>query len=115
MKSEFTGLVIDASSLDLMPAMAPKIFDDSGSLVYDINLVKADSAKKNGIAGYLRDLKSAKNHNRVGKNPVVVKAVKLAANTKTDLIISSKDAGKLNNGGKLASFLSQGKVIIVAK
>ncbi|MFN7134544.1 MAG: hypothetical protein ACK4N5_20870, partial [Myxococcales bacterium] len=66
----------------------------------------------NGIAGYLKSLDDARKSARVGEKPAVVKAVKVAG--ASDLVISTADAAKLLDPEGNASYLAEGRVIIVA-
>ena len=56
-------------------------------------------------------MKEAKSSNRVGANPLVVKAV--SSKGKSDVIISDSDAAKLREGGVNFKFLSEARVILV--
>lgn len=107
-----TGLVIDASGLKPAPALAPRILDESGKEVYTAQVVGQEALKSNGIAGYLKSLEEAKKSARVGEKPLVIKAVKRAG--ASDLVISDADAKKLLDPAGNATYLAEGRVIIVA-
>lgn len=109
-----TGLIIDARGLDVVPALAPRVLDESGKEVYGPAVVTPEGIEANGIAGYVDDMESAKSHPRVSGNPLVIKA-KAAKPTAggSDIILAASEAGKLGTGD--TSFLGYGKVIIVTK
>jgi hypothetical protein len=105
--SPYSGLVVDAHSLKVAPALAPHIVDQSGQAVYGPENVSSDSVKLHGVAGYLKELGAAQKNSRVGEKPLVVKALKAMG---PDLTISDADAAKIRDAG----FLAEGRVIIVA-
>lgn len=111
-EAKASGLVIDARGLKAAPALAPRILDESGKEIYAAGVVSQEALKANGIAGYLKSLEEAKKNARVGEEPLVVKAVKLAG--ASDLVISNADAKKLLDPAGNATYLAEGRVIIVA-
>jgi hypothetical protein len=109
----FTGLIIDARGLGVMPAMAPKIFDEDGKEVYGSAYVSKEFATSQGMVGYAKDVKKAAELDRVKDKAGVVKAVKAAGKNKTDLVISNKDAADILSAKENRSFLQKCKVVIV--
>jgi len=109
----YTGIVIDARGIQTSPAMFPRIFDEDGKEVYGLANVDVDYAEKQGISGYGRDLTAAQTNQRVGANPITVKAVRTSGPGKSDIIISNADAQKIRSWAERAFFLKQCKVIIV--
>ncbi len=105
-----TGLVVLAKGLAVMPALAPKVLDESGQDVYSVAMV-AEADLKNGVARYMKEEKVAGNDPQVAGNPLVVKAVK--ADNSVDLVVSNVDAERIRKAAAAASFLTQGRVIIV--
>jgi hypothetical protein len=108
-----SGLVIDARGLKAMPALGPKVIDESGRAVYAAEFVEQAALESNGVAGYFKDLEAAKQSKRVGGNPMVLKALKLAAASKTDIVLSNADADKLRDPKTSQKYLTEGRVIIV--
>lgn len=105
-----TGLIVNAKGLKLAPALAPRILDESGKVVYAAGVVTEDARRENGVAAYAKNVEMAK-HNfnaRIGAQPVVLKAIKASG---SDLVISNLDADTLRGGN--SAFLAQGKVVIV--
>lgn len=111
--SSYSGLVINAKALGVLPSMAPRIVDESGKEVYGASVVSEQGLAQGGIAGYVKDVDGAKGNERVGQKPLVVKALRLADKTKTDIVISNADADKLRDPNTNLSFLAEGRVIIV--
>lgn len=108
-----TGLVINAAGLGVVPAMAPRIFDEDGNEVYGSKIVDRDWAVQQGMVGYSKDLTEARTNKRVAPNAMVVNAVKAAGSNKADLVISNADAVALKKAMADQSFLTQCKVVFV--
>lgn len=109
-----TGLIIDARGLKVAPALAPMILTGSdNSQVYGNLKVDRDYAVKNGIVGYHKDLDAARmDADRVGSNPMVVKAVRTVINTH-HVWISVDDATAVYNADQKHNFLKQCRVVMV--
>ena len=110
---KFSGLVVNAKNLGVVPSMAPRVVDESGKEVYGAAVVSDKGLQQGGIAGYVKDVGAAKSNDRVGKQPLVVKALRLSDGTKTDIVISNADADKLRDPNTNLSFLAEGRVLIV--
>lgn len=110
--ASWTGLVVDARGAKVAPALAPKLVDEGGKELYSSQWVTKDALRERGVAGYRKDLDSAKGEAaRVGANPLVVKAVKAVG--VSDLALAGTDAEKLRDPKTNVSFLAEGRVIIV--
>ena len=109
----YTGMVVDTRGIQAHPAISLRIFDEDGKEVYGLANIDLEYAEKQGISGYTRDLTAAQINQRVGANPLTVKAVRTSGPGKSDIIISNADAQKVRSSAESASFLKQCKVIIV--
>jgi hypothetical protein len=109
----FSGLIINAKGLGVLPSISPKVLDEKGKEVYGASVVSEKGLQQGGIAAYESDVETAKSPERVGDKPLIVKALRLKEKTKTDLVISNADAEKLREKGLDLSFLADGKVVIV--
>lgn len=103
-----TGLVIDARGLKVTPALAPRLLDAAGKPVYSVDSLSADARKSSGVASYVQSLEEAKKSMKAGDKPLVLKASKANG---VDLALAEADVKKLIESD--ASYLSQGKVVIV--
>lgn len=109
----FTGLIVDCHGLNVKPALAPKILDESGKEVYGSAYVSREWAIKYGIVGYAKDVKAAAKLDRVGKTPGQIKALKALGDNATDIIISDTDAADVRSAAQNLKFLSECRVILV--
>jgi hypothetical protein len=92
----YTGIIVDATDFNILPCMAPKIYSENGQLIYDASYVDSDYAIENGVVGYSKDVEMAKENNRVGDNPYIVKAVKSGEQNR-DVYISKKASKTITN------------------
>jgi hypothetical protein len=108
-----TGLIIDARGIGIRPALSPRVLDESGNVLYGSDFVDPKSLEANGVVGYFRNIEVAKKDTRVASEPLVIKALKRSADSKTDLVLSNADAMKLQGKDANVKYLTEGKVIIV--
>jgi hypothetical protein len=106
-----TSLVVDARGKKVLPALAPRILDESGKEIYGPASLGDGGRKAGGAAAYANDLDAARAtfKDRIGEKPLVVKAVRTDG---ADVVISSADAAGL--AGKDLTFLAEAKVVILA-
>lgn len=109
----YTGLIVDATGLGVRPAMAPRIVDGWGREIYGPSYVSRESAVSSGIAGYSSDLSAARESERVGETPLVIKGVRASGPGSSDIVISGTDAAALRDNSRNFGFLERCRVIIV--
>lgn len=110
----YTGLVIDARGLGVLPALAPRILDADGKELYGAALVSREWALKYGMAGYAKSVDGARGlKDRIGENPAVIKAVRADGAAKTDLVLSAEDAASIRSATQNLKFLSEARVVFV--
>ncbi len=111
--AKHSGLIINVKGMKAVPALAPKVLDESGQVVYGSEMIEESSLEERGVAAYFKAMDSAKKSKRVGANPLVVKALKLAKGSKTDVVLSNADAEKLKDPESNLKYLAEGRVILV--
>jgi hypothetical protein len=109
----YTGLVIDAQGLPVKEALSPKVLMEDGRVVYGSEWVDPKIVKKENVVGYVRGVKAAQTNNRVISKPLVVKALRVAGDNKTDIVISDEDAQLLHVVPENMEFLEKAKVLVV--
>lgn len=109
----WTGLIVDARGLDLQPAMVPSITDDLGSRVYGAEFINRDFAVQWGMCGYIRGLDERLRTDRVGVKPIMVKAIRTSGPHRTDIVISTADAGRIRAFAEHVALLREGRMIVV--
>jgi hypothetical protein len=108
-KSEYTGLVVDASDLPFTPALAPRLLDPSGSVVFSQENVRMEVIIQRCPVTYVQSPKAVKK-GIVGSKPLQVKALGLGSLCPSDLVVDQKAARVLAGS---PAFLGNGKVIII--
>lgn len=111
--SAYTGLIVDARGLGVRPAITPQILSESGDVVYGSDIVDRDWAIQNGMVGYAKSLENARENDRVGANPIVIKAENATGANRTDVVIDDLQARILHGIAKHYTFLNQGRVIFL--
>jgi len=109
----FTGLIVDARGVDLVPAMAPRIFDETGQEVYGASFVSREYTVQAGVSAYLIDLDSAGSRDRIGNRPLIVRGLRVLGQNRCDIVISNADAAKLRRSSEHLEFLKQARVMVV--
>lgn len=108
----YTGLVIDARGLNLRPAMAPKVVDETGKEIYGTSYVGRDYAVKIGVVGYSKDVDQASKSDRIGGSPLVIKGIKASGTPNgVDVVVSNNDAAIIGDTGR--QFMEQCRVMFV--
>ena len=108
----YTGLVIDARHLPLVPSMSFRVLDESGKPVYGMEFVDYDRFLQSGLCAYYNNINYAKGEVHVAGNPIVAKALKLK-NGNVDIVVSNSVAAKIR--GSSYDFRKDCKVIVVSK
>ncbi len=107
------GLIVDASGLQVSPAMAPKILDEAGQVVYGVEMVSREYAVQQGVVGYHNDLDAARTSDRFQGDPMVVRALQTAGPNHCDVVIAQADADRIRQLAGQQSFLDQCRVMII--
>jgi hypothetical protein len=108
-----TGLIIDARGTSFNPTASPKILDEDGREVYGSAYLDKGWVAKHGVVGYSKSIEDAKANPRVGKNPHLVKPLRVTGPNNKDLVLAEEDARKIRQMAKSLNFLDQAKVVIV--
>lgn len=108
----YSGLVLDASGVELQPAIYPTVLDENGKEVYGSGYADREFSIKFGLAGYVKTLAQAQQNDRVMGNPLVIKVLKTAGKRNVDVVISNEDAKRLRKIAKAQTFLREARVVI---
>ncbi len=105
-----TSLVVDATGLEVVPALAPRLLDESGKELYGPTALGEAARKAGGVAAYARSLDAARRDlaPRLGDRPLLVKAVRAQG---TDLVLPTAAAASI---ASRPTFLAEGRVVIIA-
>lgn len=112
-EARYSGLVINARGLGVVPAIAPRVFDEQGKSVYGPEFVSKATMDKSGVVDYVKSLDDAKKSARVSDKPLIVRAIGTGANGKSDIVLSNADADKLRDPESNGAYLAAGHVVVV--
>ena len=120
----FSGLVIYAKgdfpvhgeegrTERLVPAIMPRIFDESMNLIVESGMVDPAVAVARGIVGYTEsdDLFGARG--RVGDVPLVTMARAIYGDNRTDVIIPDETANRILASEANRKLITDGKILII--
>jgi hypothetical protein len=108
-----TGIIIDARGLAVQQALFPHIFDEEGRTIYAPASVRAELAQQRGYIVYAPALDSPQIAPRIGNNPLVLRARRVADRNRVDMILQQADVLQLQRSPALQSLLSQCRVVII--
>lgn len=93
--SEYTGLIIDATGLRLVPQVLFDIQDTNGRLIYGAAQAYYEPAVERGLAGYTASLDLARTDPRVGPNPLVIRAQRTGGRYNSTIVVSTADGRRI--------------------
>lgn len=119
----FSGIIIDARGLypvhgeyiksETYPCFFPKIWDENMNTIYEKSMVLPEIVEENGLVFYDYSDDPKRYVNRVGYDPLYIKAQKVFGRNRTDPIISREDALKILTVPENLELLKNGKVVIL--
>lgn len=120
---KYTGIIIDARGTlpvqgeyvqgNVDPCFFPTVWDDNMNLLYERNMTKAAIARQDGIVRYDYSDDESRYRERVGTDPLRIKARKVYGINRTDPVISRNDALKILSIPENISLLNEGRVVIL--
>ncbi len=111
----FDSILVDVSEMDIRPALAPRVYTDSGRLIYGPEFLQKRYGVERGIVTYVEDYNNVKEKNRLGKNPFITVALSVSGKNMTDVVISDKDASRFLAEKKNVENLLKCRVVFLIK
>ncbi len=115
----YTGLVIDARGLDLNRGMSPRIYSESGLLLYTGTAAPVDFVVNEGVASYGQEL-SAELLWRIRVDsqypfaaPLIITATEVVGSSRTSVTVSDQAAEKILDAVDTFDFLAQFAVVFL--
>lgn len=120
---KFSGIIIDARGAypvhgeyiksQIYPCFFPTIWDDQMNIVYEKGIVSPETVKKNGLTGFHYSDNIEDYQDRVGIDPLYIRANEVYGRNRTDPIISRRDALKIFAEPENIKLLQEGRVVIL--
>ncbi|NWH05538.1 hypothetical protein [Desulfobacter latus] len=111
----YTGLIVDARTLNLEPVLYPTIVSEQGKEIYSAVFISREFAVQKGVCAYLCDMDQALASARVGSTPLVIKALRKTGDKTDAIVVSMADAKILDRASERHIFLKECRVIVVVK
>lgn len=119
----YTGIIIDArGSLPVQgeyvessvsPCFFPEIWNEDMDQIYARDMMENEEAKKNGIVLYGYSDDETKYAERVGTDPLYIRAYKVYGRNRTDPVIHTDDSLRILSVPQNVALLQKGKVVIL--
>lgn len=119
----FSGIIIDARGNlpvrgeyikeSTYPCFFPQIWDEEMNVLFEKNSVTPDFVKTDGLVKYHYSNNLSDYSDRVGMDPLYIRATEVFGRNRTDPIISRQDALKILAEEENIELLTQGKVVIL--
>jgi hypothetical protein len=108
-----TGVVIDARGLAIQPALFPRIVDERGQTLYAPESVDREAAVQQGYVTYAKVFDQAPAQARIGEHPLVLRALRVAGESRVDLVLSDAEALRIRDYAATRRLVRQCRVLIV--
>jgi hypothetical protein len=109
----YTGLIIDARGLNAQPAMLPKVYAHNGTILYGTGKIDKNYIVRYGLMGYQKEVQAAKDSQRTGNNPLVVKASEIKGSNRSDYVLTLADTLKVQQALQQHDFFNECRVVAV--
>ena len=111
----YTGLVIDARGTGVKPALIFQVFNQQGHVVIGPGQVEPEAGKTKGIVRFFSKLDAAGIEDRVGADPMRLRAAGAAPGQGGDALISEQDALRLVLARRANDFVASCRVAVVLR
>ena len=119
----YTGIIIDARGSipvhgeyvksETYPCFFPTIWDEDMNIIYEKNIADREISKQEGLVKYDWQDDFSAYEDRIGLDPLYIRAYKVFGRNRTDPIIRKNDALKILTVKKNRDLLMQGKVVML--
>lgn len=119
----FSGIIIDARGKlpvhgeyvkdNVYACFFPQIWDDKMDIIYEKNAVTPDIIKNSGLVAYNYTDNISDYEDRVGIDPLYIRAVEVYGRNRTDPVIKHGDALKILAQPENVELLKSGKVVVL--
>lgn len=92
---KYTGIIIDLRNMDATEALAPRIYTQTGRLIYGPEYIHQKIGIQRGIVAYVNSMDDPEVKIRAGEEPFYTVALSTKGLYKTDVVISNQDAGRI--------------------
>ncbi|MCR5400142.1 MAG: OmpA family protein [Treponema sp.] len=119
----YSGIIIDCrgtlpvhgeySKSEVYPCFFPKVWDEEMNLIFEKNMVNREVAMDNGIVYYHYSDDFTLFEDKVGTDPLYIKAFKVYGRNRCDPVIRKNDAWKIIALEENKKLFQEGKVVVL--
>lgn len=119
----YTGIIIDARGKlpvhgeyvkdNTYPCFFPKIWDENMNTIYERSMVDPEVIRQSGLISFDYTENPQRYADRVGSDPLYIKAAEVFGRNRTDPVIKRSDALKILTVPENVELLKQGKVVLL--
>ena len=119
----YSGIIIDARgknkvhgefvSDNTYPCFFPVLWDENMNVIYEKSAADPEVIINNGMVGYHYSDDKNLYRDRIGSNPLYIKAKQVYGRNRTDPVIARKDALKILTVPENVKLLNEGKIVIL--
>jgi outer membrane protein OmpA-like peptidoglycan-associated protein len=119
----YTGIIIDARgklpvqgeyvSSSVSPCFFPKIWNENMDQIYARDMMENETAKKDGIILYGYSDDETSYSQRVGTDPLYIRACRVYGRNRTDPVIHTDDSLRILSVPQNVALLKKGKIVIL--
>lgn len=106
----YTGILIDGRGLPFRPALFPRVVTPEDREVIGPAFADAEPLAAQGAVAYFHDRGSAFLSERIGANPLVVRAQAVTGTNSSDFVISLHEAGRIHSSRHLLRLISECRI-----
>ena len=92
---KYSGVIIDLRGMEVNEALAPRIYSQTGQMIYGPEYIHHKIGVQRGIVAYAYDMTDAEVKIRAGEAAYFTVALATKGFYKTDVVISNQDAARL--------------------
>jgi len=106
----YSGILVDARGLSLKPALFPRLVTEDDDQAYGPDFADPKELPRAGLVAYYASRTEALASERVGGDPLVIRAIARAGSNDCDAVISGYDASRLHGTKADLALLAKCKV-----
>lgn len=111
--TSYSGLVIDMRGLDFQYSLAPRVFDESGYLIYGPEYLHRRMGIPRGVAGFATNLEASIVKRRAGDDYLYVSGLTATGRYNSDVVLLQSDVEKLFEHPETITNLEKTRVVIL--
>jgi len=110
---QYSGIIIDLRGMEVNEALAPRIYSQTGQLIYGPEFIMQKIGVQRGIIAYVNSMDDPEAKIRAGSSAYFTVGLSTRGQYKTDVVVSSRDATRIMQHIKTLESLQKCRVIFL--